>query len=139
MRLDTSLGLVAGVVMAALLAGCAIGPDYKRPPVAEPPRFRGQATTEAASLADLPWWAVFQDTILKKLITEGLGNNYDVRIAAVRVQEARAQFVVSRSDLYPSLDYSAGVSRANLTAGVAGGPGAQAATTSNFYYGTLTM
>src|SRR5207245_903108 len=61
------------------------------------------------------------------------------RIAAARVQEARAQFVVSRSDLYPSLDYGAGVSRANLTAGVAGGPGAQAATTSNFYYGTLTM
>jgi multidrug efflux system outer membrane protein len=139
MKLGTSRWLVPGMFVAALLAGCAIGPDYKRPPVAEPPTFRGQATTEAASLADLPWWEVFEDTNLKNLITEALGNNYDVRIAAARVQEARAQFVVSRSDLYPSLDYSAGVSRANLTAGVAGGPGAQAATTSNFYYGTLTM
>src|SRR6266436_6350661 len=139
MKLGASRWLVPGMFVAALLAGCAIGPDYKRPPVAEPPTFRGQATTEAASLADLPWWEVFQDTILENLITEALGNNYDVRIAAARVQEARAQFVVSRSDLYPSLDYSAGVSRANLTAGVAGGPGAQAATTSNFYYGTLTM
>src|SRR5467141_3773062 len=127
------------MVTAALLAGCAIGPNYKRPVVAEPQTFRGQATAEAASLADLPWWEVFQDTILKNLITEALGNNYDVRIAAARVQEARANFVLSRSDPYPSLDYSAGVSRANLTPGVAGGPGAQAATTSNFYYGTLTM
>ena len=131
--------IASGVVAASLLGGCAIGPNYERPVVSEPQTFRGQATAEAASLADLPWWEVFQDTILKNLITEALGNNYDVRIAAARVQEARAQFVVSRSDLYPSLDYSAGVSRANLTAGVAGGPGAQAATTSNFYYGTLTM
>ncbi len=139
MRLDTSRWLIPGMVTAALLAGCAIGPNYKRPVVAEPQTFRGQATAEAASLADLPWWEVFQDTILKNLITEALGNNYDVKIAAARVQEARANFVVSRSDLYPSLDYGAGVSRANLTPGVQGGPGGPAPNASNFYYGTLTM
>ena len=136
---STSQQIVSGVVAAALLGGCAIGPNYKRPVVAEPRTFRGQATAEAASLADLPWWEVFQDTILKNLITEALGNNYDVKIAAARVQEARANFVVSRSDLYPSLDYSAGVARGNVTSGVQGGPGAQAPTTSNFYYGTLSM
>src|SRR6266436_3463406 len=139
MKLGASRWLVPGMFVAALLAGCAIGPDYKRPPVAEPPTFRGQATTEAASLADLPWWEVFQDTILENLITEALGNNYDVRIAAARVQEARAQFVVSRSDLYPSLDYSAGVSRGKITPGVAGGPGGPAPSTSNFYSATLAM
>jgi hypothetical protein len=44
----------AGWLLAAavLLAGCAIGPDYKRPAVAEPPTFRGQAIAEAASFAD---------------------------------------------------------------------------------------
>ena len=131
--------LVAGIVVAALLTGCAIGPDYKRPPVAEPPMFRGQPTVEAASLADLPWWEVFQDTILKNLITEALGNNYDVRIAAARVQEARANFVASRSDLYPSLDYGAGVSRAKIEPGTVGGPGGPSPSASNFYYGTLTM
>jgi len=139
MTRSTSQQIVSGVVAAALLGGCAIGPNYKRPVVAEPRTFRGQATAEAASLADLPWWEVFQDTILKNLITEALGNNYDVKIAAARVQEARANFVVSRSDLYPSLDYSAGVARGNVTPGVQGGPGAQAPTTSNFYYGTLSM
>src|SRR5882672_7598613 len=139
MKLGTSRWLVPGMFVAALLAGCAIGPDYKRPPVAEPPTFRGQATTEAASLADLPWWEVFQDTNLKNLITEALGNNYDVRIAAARVQEARANFVVSRSDLYPSLDYSAGVSRGKVEPGILGSPGGQAPETSNFYSATVAM
>ena len=73
-----------------MLAGCAIGPDYKRPPVAEPPTFRGQVSTEAESLADAPWWDVFGDPILKDLIREALQNNYDVAIAAARVREARA-------------------------------------------------
>ncbi|HEY4908939.1 MAG TPA: TolC family protein, partial [Methylomirabilota bacterium] len=131
--------IVSGVVAAALLGGCAIGPNYKRPVVAEPQTFRGQATAEAVSLADLPWWEVFQDTILKNLITEALGNNYDVKIAAARVQEARANFVVSRSDLYPSLDYGAGVSRSKIEPGVQGGPGGPAPSASNFYYGTVTM
>ena len=115
-----------GIVTAALLGGCPIGPNYKRPPMAEPPTFRGQAMAEAASLADAPWWEVFQDPILKTLIQEALRNNYDVRIAAARVQEARANFRVSRSDLYPSLDYSAGVARAKISPGIAGAPGGPA-------------
>src|SRR5713226_5479945 len=131
--------IASGVIAAAVLGGCAVGPNYKRPVVAEPQTFRGQATAEAASLADLPWWEVFQDTILKNLIMEALGNNYDVRIAAARVQEARANFVVSRSDLYPSLDYGAGASRGKIEPGVVGGPGPPSPRAGNFYYGTLTM
>jgi multidrug efflux system outer membrane protein len=139
MKRSASGWIASGVVAAALLGGCAIGPSYERPVVAEPQTFRGQATAEATSLADLPWWEVFQDTILKNLITEALGNNYDVRIAAARVQEARANVVVSRSDLYPSLDYGAGVSRGKILPGVQGGPGGPAPSASNFYYGTLAM
>jgi outer membrane protein, multidrug efflux system len=127
------------VVAAAVLAGCAIGPDYKRPPVAEPPTFRGQVTTEAESLADAPWWDAFRDPILKDLIREALQNNYDVQIAAARVQEARAAFVVTRSDLYPSLDYGISAGRAKLTPGVVGSPGGFAPNATNFYSSTLTM
>src|SRR5438093_13688471 len=90
------------VVATAVLAGCAIGPDYKRPRVAEPPTFRGQVTTEAASLADAPWWEIFQDPILKALIREALLNNYDAAIAAGRVQEGRANFRDARSDWFPA-------------------------------------
>ncbi len=127
------------IVLAAVLAGCAIGPDYKRPPVAEPEMFRWQATAEAASLADAPWWEVFQDPVLRDLIHEALRNNYDVRIAAARVQEARAGFVATRSDLFPSLDYDASVGRSNATPGLLGKPGRQAPTISNFYSATLAM
>src|SRR5207237_9120092 len=98
----------------------------------EPETFRGQATAEAGSLADAAWWEVFQDPILKELIREALRNNYDVRIAAARVQEARAGFVATRSDLFPSLDYSGAAGRSNATPALVGSLGPPAPTTSNF-------
>src|SRR5712692_3766846 len=137
MTRSTSQQIVSGVVAAARLGGRAIGPDYKRPAVAEPTTFRGQATAEAASLADAPWWNVFQDPILKYLIQEALRANYDVKIAAARVQEARALLGVARSDLYPSLDYGVGAARGNVRPGPTGGPGGQVPT-SNAYSATLT-
>jgi outer membrane protein, multidrug efflux system len=112
MTRSTSQQIVSGVVVAAFLAGCAIGPNYKRPPVTEPQMFRGQAAAEAASLADLPWWEVFQDIILRNLIQDALGSNYDVRIAAARVQEARAQVGVARSEFFPQIGYNFQVQRA---------------------------
>src|ERR1700716_4040399 len=129
----------AGIVTAALRGGGAIGPNYSPPAVAEPQTFRGQGMGEAASLADAPWWEVFQDPILKTLIQEALRNNYDVRIAAARVQEARANFRVSRSDLYPSLDYGASAGRAKIRRGTAGPPGGPSPNASNFYSATLAM
>ena len=136
----TTSGLIGfGVAALALLGGCAIGPDYKRPVVADPQTFRGVATAEAASLADLPWWEVFQDPILKELIHEALLANYDVQIAAARVQEARAGFVATRSDLFPSLGYEGTLGRSNMTPGILGGPGVRAPNASNFYSVTLAM
>jgi len=139
MTCSASGWIASGVALVVLLGGCAIGPDYKRPAVVEPPTFRGQATAEAASLADAAWWEVFEDPILKELIREALRNNYDVRIAAARVQEARAGFVATRSDLFPSLDYGGTVARSNATPGILGNLGPQAPTTSNFYSLTLAM
>src|SRR5881296_554659 len=135
---QTSQQIVSGVVAAALLGGCAIGPDYKRPSVAEPPTFRGQVTAEAASFADAPWWEVFQDRSLKALIQEALRSNYDVSIAVARVQEARANLSVARSDLYPSFDYSGGVSRSKIGPGVLGRPGGPAPSATNFYFASMS-
>jgi multidrug efflux system outer membrane protein len=137
MTRSTSQQIVTGVVAAALLGGCAIGPDYKRPAVAEPPTFRGQAVAEATSLADAPWWQVFQDPALKDLIQEALRTNYDVQIAAARVQEARAFLVVSRSDYFPSLDYGVRAARGQVLPGF-DGPGGRAPEASNFYSATMS-
>jgi len=131
--------IIAAVVAAALLGGCAIGPDYKRPGVAEPPTFRGQATAEAASFADAPWWEVFQDLSLQGLIAEALRQNYDVRIAAARVQEARANLKVARSDFFPALDYNATAGRARLPLGGLNLPSGVDHRTDDVFVGTVAM
>lgn len=135
MRRSVSAALVA----IALLAGCAVGPDYTRPPVVAPEAFRGQAAVEAASLADLPWWEVFQDATLQNLIRQALGSNYAVQIAAARVEQARAQVGVARSEFFPAIDYAAKAQRqrngiaAQLGLNTSGEP-----STSNLFVGALT-
>ena len=127
------------MVATVALAGCTIGPDYKRPAVAEPPVFRGQETAEAVSFADAPWWEVFQDSILKGLIQEALRNNYDVGVAAARVQEARANVGVARSDYFPSLDYSVGAGRSKVGPGILGAPGGPVPNATNFFSASTIM
>jgi multidrug efflux system outer membrane protein len=97
------------VTLAALSAGaCTVGPNYERPQVAQPDAFRSQITTaEANSFADLPWWDVFNDPALQALIGEALTNNNDLAIAAARIEQARAQLGISRSELYPQIGYGA--------------------------------
>jgi NodT family efflux transporter outer membrane factor (OMF) lipoprotein len=90
-----------------VLAGCTLGPNYKRPQVAVPGEFRGletPGTTTAASLADTKWPELFKSEPLNKLIGTALERNFDVRIAAERVQQARAQLGVTKADQFPFLD-----------------------------------
>jgi multidrug efflux system outer membrane protein len=102
------------MVLAILVgsAGCAVGPDYRRPEVNAPAAFRSEAgPREAASLADLPWWEVFDDPVLQGLVREALAGNYDLRIAVARVERARALAGVARAEFFPWIDYQAGVQR----------------------------
>src|SRR5262245_9739855 len=95
-----------------LVAGCTVGPNYQRPPVTAPEQIRGQAgPAEAVSFADQAWWEIFQDERLKALIGEALRNNYDVRLAAWRVEGARAVAGISPAQLLPPAQGSAGWSR----------------------------
>ncbi len=103
---------IVALIAVALVAGCAIGPDYERPEVVEPPIFREQTTpAESQSFADLPWWEVFQDEALRALIGEALDNNYDLRIAAARVEEARALAGIARSEFFPQINGDFNASR----------------------------
>ncbi len=90
-----------------LLAGCKMGPNYKRPPVNTPVAYRGLAPDAApqtnASIANEKWWTVFDDEQLQALIHKALVQNYDVRIAATRVLEAQAQVGITRADQFPSI------------------------------------
>jgi multidrug efflux system outer membrane protein len=106
------------VVIAILLTGCAAGPNYKRPAVVTPPEFRGETTpkADAASLADLKWFEVFQDEQLRQLLTAALQNNYDIREAAARVEEARALLGITRADQLPTVTTSGGVTTQRTSA-----------------------
>ena len=101
------IALALAMVLPAFLflAGCTVGPNYRKPQISIPPAFRNAqpGAETAASLADLPWWDVFKDPVLQKLIRTGLEKNYDVRIAAEEIIAARAQVALSRSAQLPQV------------------------------------
>lgn len=101
-------GLLCG---ASFLAGCAVGPDYHRPAIDSPPAFRNAGETPQGSSAELAWWEVYEDATLRALIREAFTNNYDLRIAVTRVEQARAVAAQARSQFFPSAGYSGTVSR----------------------------
>ena len=105
--------LVATSLVLALLTGCAVGPNYKQPPVTVPDVYRDVQgpPAPAASLADEPWWEVFKDPVLTHLIDEALQTGYDPQIAAARVEQAAAQAGIARSQFFPQIDYGGQWSR----------------------------
>ena len=99
-----SLPLAA--LTAALLVGCATGPAYKRPDTPVPAQFRAQIEpSDANSLADLPWWSVFEDKALQDLEVHALANNYDLKIAVSRIEQARQQVLQVKSEALPQVNY----------------------------------
>src|SRR6266853_1825868 len=97
---------IAAPLAALLLAGCTVGPNYHRPAIKTPDSFRAptQATaSDPTSLADLKWWEVFQDEKLQQLEREALAQNYDLRDAAARIEEAAASLGITRSDQLPGV------------------------------------
>ena len=98
------------LLAALVLAGCSVGPDYKRPELPIPNEFRGRAPdapTGAESLGDIAWWQIFQDEALQSLIRTSLAENYDLRIATARILDARARVTFNRSFQFPDLSASA--------------------------------
>jgi NodT family efflux transporter outer membrane factor (OMF) lipoprotein len=92
-------------VLAALSAGCTVGPNYRRPATAVPAAFRAPEPLppgEAASFADLKWFEVFKDDKLQDLIRTALERNYDLRDAVARVEESRANLGAVRSNQFPN-------------------------------------
>ncbi len=116
---------------AALLAGCALGPDYHRPTLDVPAQFRdvpapadaSGAGADATSFGDSDWWAVYPDPDLQALLSTALQHNYDVKIAVARIDEARAQLGSARLSYLPQVSADAGVVR-NQTSDYALTPGA---------------
>jgi multidrug efflux system outer membrane protein len=93
-------------IMAFYVAGCTMGPDYVRPPVPEPEDYR-EAFPPGESIANIPWWEVFGDTVLLNLVEMSLENNRNLRTTLARIDEARATLGIVRADLFPRINYAA--------------------------------
>ena len=101
------------IVAALLLAGCTVGPDYKRPEVDLPDNL---GVAQSAVPAPERWWTVFNDPVLDRLVEEALAANRDLREAAHRIDQARAQLGITQSDQWPDAGIDARRSRDRASA-----------------------
>jgi len=112
------------ICSALALGACTVGPNYQRPQLTMPGEFRGApapapGTLPDASFADTKWQNLFADATLNQMVGAALANNFDLRIAAERAEQARAQLGITRASQYPQLDAQAGFtgSRSSRIAG----------------------
>ena len=102
--------LAVATVLTGALAGCMVGPDYRRPEVSAPAAFRYEPKA-VAQTADTEWWQQFGDPVLDGLIVEALAHNKNVEIAVANVEQAAGVLTTTRSPLFPQLSYQADATR----------------------------
>jgi multidrug efflux system outer membrane protein len=90
------------LIVAVSLAGCAVGPDYKRPDVDIPQSFRFEEK-EAKNLANTVWWHQFDDPVLNELIQIALQENKDLKVAAARIEQFMGQYMTTRASFFPQI------------------------------------
>ena len=116
----TGRGAVHAIAVAALAAGCAVGPDYHRPSAEVPPSWQPEAPWHEAAPGDTAlkgdWWELFEDPQLNPLVAKALAGNQNLQVAAARLQQAQAQVTIARSALFPAVELSGSASRAKDSA-----------------------
>ena len=123
------------VLLALFLSGCPVGPDFVKPDPTMPENYRSELEpAEAASFADLPFWDVFNDGTLRDLIQEALANNYDLKTAIYNVEAAQHQVGITRSPLFPAVNYQGGAQRSRVFIGPE-----FPNTTTNIFLGAFTL
>ena len=102
------LRLAFAATICVALTACTVGPNYEKPKLPTPDAYRfAEAAAQAQSMADAPWFQVFDDPALQALIADAIANNLDLRVAMAHVEEARARAGVATSYLYPQIDGAA--------------------------------
>ncbi|MEP7070346.1 MAG: efflux transporter outer membrane subunit, partial [Usitatibacter sp.] len=101
--------LIIAIAFAAMfLAGCTVGPGYARPDLDLP---KDYGAAQGSVPAPERWWSVFNDPVLDRMVDEALAANRDLRAAAERIDQSRAQLVATRADQRPSAGVEATRSR----------------------------
>jgi outer membrane protein, multidrug efflux system len=104
----SSCYLAIGAAAAIAVSACNVGPNYRRPVVQTPVAFHDTSESQltgaqTSSFGDLPWWEVFHDPQLQELIRTALKQNYNLQLAVERVNAARAQVGIVRSNQFPQV------------------------------------
>jgi NodT family efflux transporter outer membrane factor (OMF) lipoprotein len=106
---------LSSILVVSVISGCTVGPDYHAPSVPLPDRF-GATTRPVTEHVDFAhWWTTFNDPMLNSLIDRAAADNLDLKIAAARIREARAQRGVASAGLYPAVDTSASYRRSRTS------------------------
>ncbi len=95
--------LLLPLIVFFAVQGCKVGPKYVRPTVKTDSLFRFATSGDTNSIADIEWIELFKDTVLHRLVQTGLKNNYDIRIAFARINEAQAAFKQARGEQWPTI------------------------------------
>ncbi len=97
-----------------LLVACAVGPDYRRPDIQTPAKWRIE-NKAAQTLINIRWWELLNDPVLNGLIETALRENQDVLIAAARIEEYNGRFVATRGELFPNIQGSGSAAKQRVT------------------------
>ncbi|HUZ06435.1 MAG TPA: efflux transporter outer membrane subunit [Candidatus Paceibacterota bacterium] len=93
------------ILLALLLTGCVVGPDYKKPQVAAPPDWGWKLAQPSDAAIKSDWWELFQDPVLDQLETQATGTNQLLQIAVAHVDQARAVARIAESHFFPQLSF----------------------------------
>jgi multidrug efflux system outer membrane protein len=102
---------LSALLVLVFVGGCAVGPNYKRPAVDTPESYRFATGESTNSFGELPWWEVFKDPALQDLIHTAITNNYNLKQAVARVEQARQLVTVARAPLFPQVGYGGDIGR----------------------------
>ncbi len=102
-----NLLIIATIIISLLANGVVAQKKYERPPVKTPANFRGDDVPGQSSIGDLKWFEVFKDEELQKLVRTAIVQNYDLRTAVARINAARANLGLARSNQFPQIEASA--------------------------------
>jgi multidrug efflux system outer membrane protein len=109
-KLNSAAWLLVFFLLFAF-AACKVTKPYQRAKnIADNGLYRDTTITDSTSIANIPWRQFFSDTLLQRLIQDGIRNNPDLGIAVARIHEAQANFRQSQLAFYPSLAANAGAS-----------------------------
>ncbi|WP_075258525.1 efflux transporter outer membrane subunit [Herbaspirillum camelliae] len=107
---------MTALVLAALLGGCAVGPDYARPALDLPQAYKEAGPWKPAAPRQIddhqPWWEAYNDPILNALMAQANAANQTIQQAAAQYRQAQASAEVARASLWPTIGAQAGATRA---------------------------